>query len=216
MGKLKQLLLSTVLSALLSILMLGGGFFLFEGLFNRKISQNTFFSFGYPEKQPQYYATPLPGVIYHRGMFAVRTHQSSRWGQQNFPNGGHVFEGWNKDATHRLTLLVLEPNNAEIAAAGTHEADNLPRAAIQIFDSAAHRFGWLKVGSDSRYDSHGGWDFTDVWCKANTPLTFRKQPKPEKMPGNIPVPDGTFYVDEEGVPRLYVNGKWHRFLLEAE
>ncbi|MDO4817856.1 MAG: hypothetical protein Q3986_05455 [Akkermansia sp.] len=204
-----------VLAAVLVLLAQLVAILLYVALSNR-IGPNKFAAHGYPDHSARYLATPLSGVVYHEGMLAVQSCLQSRWGQRNFPNGGHVFEGWNKDATHRVTLLVLEPNNAEIAAAGPHCADGLPRAAIQIFDPGSGQFGWLKVGSDSRYDTRGGWDFTDTWCRANTPVTFRKQTRPQNMPCNTPVAEGTFYVDEAGVPHLFANGKWSRFVMQGE
>lgn len=184
--------------------------------------EDSMFSFGFPDKTiPSVYKMAGRGPLYNEGMYVAQCGPDSRWNQQNFPHGGHVFEGWDVEKKGRITLLVMEPNTEQIARYGDFAPDGLKRAGIQIFDYTSKRFGWLKVGSDSRYDWMGGWDFTDTWAKAHTPVTFRPQEKPVHMPSadgveQPAVHDGTFYVDTDGIPRIYVRGKWFRFVLTEE
>lgn len=185
--------------------------------------EGSMFAFGFPDKNiPSIYKMAGRGALYNDGMFVAQCGPNTRWNQQNFPHGGHVFEGWDVDRKGRITLLVMEPNSEQIAQYGDFDADGLKRAGIQIFDYTAKRFGWLKVGSDSRNDWMGGWDFTDTWVKAHTPVSFRPQKKPEFMPsadGYTPpaVHDGSFYVDiEDGIPRIYVHGRWRKFVLSDD
>lgn len=181
------------------------------------------FSFGFPDKNiPQIYNMLEGGPLYNNGMFVCQCGPNSRWNQQNFPNGGHCFEGWSVDRTHRFTCVVLQRNTDEITSGNSDFIpDGLARAAVQIFDYTTQKFGWLKVGSDSKYDNMGGWDFTDTWCKAHTPITFRKQAAPVNMPGqngnaSIPVHDGTMYYGEDGYLHLYTRGVWKKLALVEE
>ena len=181
--------------------------------------EGTMFAFGFPDKSiPSVYKMAGRGALYNDGMYVAQCGKNTRWNQQNFPHGGHVFEGWDTDRKSRITLLVLERNDEKIAQNGDFEPDGLSRAAIQTFDYTTRRFGWLKVGSDSKYDYMGGWDFTDSWVKAHTPVTFRPQQCPTNMPGNDgkqpPIHDGTFYVDLDGTPRIFSKGKWKKIVLE--
>lgn len=159
------------------------------------------------------------GSIMLDGMYQVHCGDSNRQHYQSFPNGGHVFEGWSTDWLYRLTMLTLERNTSKIAG---NNADGLPRSAIQVFEPSTGTFGWMKIGSDSKYDYMGGWDFTSTHAKAHTPLSFDSMDYPNKMPGktedgtDIAIKDGTVFRHTDGYMRYRKDGVWYKLMLERE
>lgn len=154
------------------------------------------------------------GTIRTEGMFISQCSPNNRWNHSNFPNGGHVFEGWSVDKLHRLTMLLVE--NGE---------DGLPKACIQVFKPTEAKFGWVKLGSDNDTDGHSeggnGWDFHSDMTVGHTPLVLDTMAEPSKMPssdavGDIPVKDGTIYFDENQNLKIRINGVWKKFVLSDQ
>jgi hypothetical protein len=145
------------------------------------------------------------GSIFTEGMYIAHCGAQSRWNKSNFLNGGHVFEGFSKDKTHRATILVVNDSTA----------DKMYRSAIQDFDIANGVYGWLQVGTD---DPTKGWEFTKDMARANVPLYFKAATLPTKMPGkdaggaDIPLADGIVGFDGTNF-KARVGGVWKTFTL---
>ncbi|KNY24840.1 hypothetical protein [Pseudobacteroides cellulosolvens] len=140
------------------------------------------------------------GSVYIEGVYMAHCSPLSRWNKANYNNGGHVFEGFAKDRTHRITLLVVNNSNE----------DNLYRSAIQDFDIINGTYGWLMVGSDG---DNQAWEFHKDMARANVPLYMRPGALPTKMPGkdasgnDIPIKDGVLAFDGTGL-KFRIGGVW--------
>lgn len=134
----------------------------------------------------------IKGVLETDTMISVRGGKG-RWSHA-FTDGGHVFEGWSKDETFRLTMLIGKWNQS--------------MACIQTYSPAGlsetnRRFGWVKLGSD---ELRKGLDVSKGWTTVYTPLTLQSRSSaptgvedydlnPQLSGYGNSVPVGTMYYD---------------------
>ena len=176
--------------------------------------QDVRYNYGFNTAEQPIFNT-VDGVFESTTMFSVRG-GLGRWNNSTdkpyttFVDGGHLFEGWNKSESCRLTMLIGK------------QAPDI--ACIQVYSPKGlyhpkRHFGWVKLGSD---DANEGVDFGRRWAISFVPFTlgaFDKAPTTtfytNSQMGSDAVPVGTLYYDtKEGKVGCYTPSGWRYLKFE--
>lgn len=176
--------------------------------------QDVRYNYGFNTAEQPIFNT-VNGVFESTTMFSVRGGQG-RWNNSTdkpyttFVDGGHLFEGWNKSESCRLTMLIGK-QAPDIACIQVYSPKGLYRPK--------RHFGWVKLGSD---DAKEGVDFGRRWAISFVPFTlgaFDKAPTTtfytNSQIGSDAVPVGTLYYDtKEGKVGCYTPSGWRYLKFE--
>lgn len=176
--------------------------------------QDVRYNYGFNTAEQPIFNT-VNGVFESTTMFSVRG-GLGRWNNSTdkpyttFVDGGHLFEGWNKSESCRLTMLIGK-QAPDIACIQVYSPKGLYRPK--------RHFGWVKLGSD---DANEGVDFGRRWAISFVPFTlgaFDKAPTTtfytNSQIGSDAVPVGTLYYDtKEGKVGCYTPSGWRYLKFE--
>lgn len=176
--------------------------------------QDVRYNYGFNTAEQPIFNT-VDGVFESTTMFSVRG-GLGRWNNSTdkpyttFVDGGHLFEGWNKSESCRLTMLIGK-QAPDIACIQVYSPKGLYRPK--------RHFGWVKLGSD---DANEGVDFGRRWAISFVPFTlgaFDKAPTTtfytNSQIGSDAVPVGTLYYDtKEGKVGCYTPSGWRYLKFE--
>ncbi len=176
--------------------------------------QDVRYNYGFNTAEQPIFNT-VDGVFESTTMFSVRG-GLGRWNNSTdkpyttFVDGGHLFEGWNKSESCRLTMLIGK-QAPDIACIQVYSPKGLYRPK--------RHFGWVKLGSD---DAKEGVDFGRRWAISFVPFTlgaFDKAPTTtfytNSQIGSDAVPVGTLYYDtKEGKVGCYTPSGWRYLKFE--
>ena len=176
--------------------------------------QDVRYNYGFNTAEQPIFNT-VNGVLESTTMFSVRG-GLGRWNNSTdkpyttFVDGGHLFEGWNKSESCRLTMLIGK-QAPDIACIQVYSPKGLYRPK--------RHFGWVKLGSD---DANEGVDFGRRWAISFVPFTlgaFDKAPTTtfytNSQIGSDAVPVGTLYYDtKEGKVGCYTPSGWRYLKFE--
>ena len=176
--------------------------------------QDVRYNYGFNTAEQPTFNT-VDGVFESTTMFSVRG-GLGRWNNSTdkpyttFVDGGHLFEGWNKSESCRLTMLIGK-QAPDIACIQVYSPKGLYRPK--------RHFGWVKLGSD---DANEGVDFGRRWAISFVPFTlgaFDKAPTTtfytNSQIGSDAVPVGTLYYDtKEGKVGCYTPSGWRYLKFE--
>lgn len=176
--------------------------------------QDVRYNYGFNTAEQPIFNT-VDGVFESTTMFSVRG-GLGRWNNSTdkpyttFVDGGHLFEGWNKSESCRLTMLIGK-QAPDIACIQVYSPKGLYRPK--------RHFGWVKLGSD---DANEGVDFGRRWAISFVPFTlgaFDKAPTTtfytNSQMGSDAVPVGTLYYDtKEGKVGCYTPSGWRYLKFE--
>ena len=176
--------------------------------------QDVRYNYGFNTAEQPIFNT-VDGVFESTTMFSVRG-GLGRWNNSTdkpyttFVDGGHLFEGWNKSESCRLTMLIGK-QAPDIACIQVYSPKGLYRPK--------RHFGWVKLGSD---DANEGVDFGRRWAISFVPFTlgaFDKAPTTtfytNSQTGSDAVPVGTLYYDtKEGKVGCYTPSGWRYLKFE--
>lgn len=176
--------------------------------------QDVRYNYGFNTAEQPIFNT-VDGVFESTTMFSVRG-GLGRWNNSTdkpyttFVDGGHLFEGWNKSESCRLTMLIGK-QAPDIACIQVYSPKGLYRPK--------RHFGWVKLGSD---DANEGVDFGRRWAISFVPFTlgaFDKAPTTtfytNSQLGSDAVPVGTLYYDtKEGKVGCYTPSGWRYLKFE--
>lgn len=176
--------------------------------------QDVRYNYGFNTSEQPIFNT-VDGVFESTTMFSVRG-GLGRWNNSTdkpyttFVDGGHLFEGWNKSESCRLTMLIGK-QAPDIACIQVYSPKGLYRPK--------RHFGWVKLGSD---DANEGVDFGRRWAISFVPFTlgaFDKAPTTtfytNSQIGSDAVPVGTLYYDtKEGKVGCYTPSGWRYLKFE--
>ena len=176
--------------------------------------QDVRYNYGFNTAEQPIFNT-VNGVFESTTMFSVRG-GLGRWNNSTdkpyttFVDGGHLFEGWNKSESCRLTMLIGK-QAPDIACIQVYSPKGLYRPK--------RHFGWVKLGSD---DANEGVDFGRRWAISFVPFTlgaFDKAPTTtfytNSQTGSDAVPVGTLYYDtKEGKVGCYTPSGWRYLKFE--
>lgn len=176
--------------------------------------QDVRYNYGFNTAEQPIFNT-VNGVFESTTMFSVRG-GLGRWNNSTdkpyttFVDGGHLFEGWNKSESCRLTMLIGK-QAPDIACIQVYSPKGLYRPK--------RHFGWVKLGSD---DAKEGVDFGRRWAISFVPFTlgaFDKAPTTtfytNSQIGSDAVPVGTLYYDtKEGKVGCYTPSGWRYLKFE--
>ena len=176
--------------------------------------QDVRYNYGFTTAEQPIFNT-VNGVFESTTMFSVRG-GLGRWNNSTdkpyttFVDGGHLFEGWNKSESCRLTMLIGK-QAPDIACIQVYSPKGLYRPK--------RHFGWVKLGSD---DANEGVDFGRRWAISFVPFTlgaFDKAPTTtfytNSQIGSDAVPVGTLYYDtKEGKVGCYTPSGWRYLKFE--
>ena len=176
--------------------------------------QDVRYNYGFNTAEQPIFNT-VDGVFESTTMFSVRG-GLGRWNNSTdkpyttFVDGGHLFEGWNKSESCRLTMLIGK-QAPDIACIQVYSPKGLYRPK--------RHFGWVKLGSD---DANEGVDFGRRWAISFGPFTlgaFDKAPTTtfytNSQIGSDAVPVGTLYYDtKEGKVGCYTPSGWRYLKFE--
>ena len=176
--------------------------------------QDVRYNYGFNTAEQPIFNT-VDGVFESTTMFSVRG-GLGRWNNSTdkpyttFVDGGHLFEGWNKSESCRLTMLIGK-QAPDIACIQVYSPKGLYRPK--------RHFGWVKLGSD---DANEGVDFGRRWAISFVPFTlgaFDKAPTTtfytNSQIGSDAIPVGTLYYDtKEGKVGCYTPSGWRYLKFE--